>query len=216
MMYETLFDELEAILSQEDKREERLKDFFRGPARYSIEWSSELGGGKRVAAHLFVAYVHVDSTLWNWSKLSEIYKLLPAILESNLEHLGSLSVAKPLILMCLSHYLEKIGFAPAAHELIEDDIKRKTLISTLSLMPPVNAYIKRFVDLCELINWLKDLEVSRVPLSPIHPFSNAGVGFSMLSINGPSAQTACDSSLALPGWFGRIVETAPHTGRSPL
>ena len=167
MMYSSLFEELESILSRcihDTTRRERLEHFFTGPARWSMDWI--FGEYKRTAAHVFTHYLPPESTLWADDCLEKISPLLPGVLLAHLCQNDAweksplqIAYAKkpnhPLILKALRDLLKPADFNPeAAEELILNEAKRLILVQTLRADPALPHEQRQLQFFCEKISTL--------------------------------------------------------------
>ena len=167
MMYSSLFEELESILSgciHDTTRRQQLEYFFTGPARWSVDWI--FGEYKRTAAHVFTHYLTPESVLWTEECLEKIFPLLPGVLLAQLCQQDAwnksplqIAYAKkpnhPLILKAIRDLLEPADFNPeAAEELILNHAKRLILIQTLRADPALSREQQRLQFFCEKISLL--------------------------------------------------------------
>ncbi len=169
MMYESLFEELETILTcpVDARRQENLEDFFmRGPGRSSVDWA--WGHDRRSVAHLFVHALSPDSPLWNEAYLTKLSPLLPEFLVAGINQdsaAGDALMAKayrikanhPLITLSLTKIANQAGLdCESPDELILNHTKRQILISLFaSSTASLSASAKRLLQFCQTITQLQ-------------------------------------------------------------
>ncbi len=145
-----------------------LEDFFSGPMATSVDWT--MGAERQTTAHLFVRYLHPDSSIWDAGYLKRLHDTLPIFLQTQLLLNHSDDYAEsplreayykredhkhPLIIMALRYLLRTVDFNPdAADELIEGE-KKDYFVQALRTGPRPGPTLKPLLTFYENIDALE-------------------------------------------------------------